>query len=158
MAVGAATVSRCDFGSSGALGKGKGQGDDSMSGNHPTHGKQIEGDAGPALAAHSKDASARGSNPAAAATGAEGAHQGGASTSGSATVMRLSAGAGCGKPSGRCCIEGVRASAGAFLARGHFGSGSRSSSAIDPWLHCSEPEWSAWWWACGAAEPAPSRP
>lgn len=42
-------------------------------------GDQIEGGAGPAVAAHSKDASVAGSNPASAATGSEATSQGGAS-------------------------------------------------------------------------------
>jgi ElaB/YqjD/DUF883 family membrane-anchored ribosome-binding protein len=61
-----------------------------MSGSHPTNGKQIEGGAGPSLAAHSKDASAPSSNPAAAAPGNQGVQQGGASAPGSDTVTRLS--------------------------------------------------------------------
>jgi ElaB/YqjD/DUF883 family membrane-anchored ribosome-binding protein len=61
-----------------------------MSDKHPTNGSQIEGGAGPALAAHSKDAAAASSTPAATATGNEGTQQGGASAPVSDTVTRLS--------------------------------------------------------------------
>jgi ElaB/YqjD/DUF883 family membrane-anchored ribosome-binding protein len=61
-----------------------------MSDNHPTNGSQIEGGAGPALAAHSKDATAPSSSPAATATGNQGTQQRGAPAPVSETVTRLS--------------------------------------------------------------------
>ena len=61
-----------------------------MSDNHPTNGSQIEGGAGPALAAHSKDAATPSSTSAATMTGNEGLLQSSATASPTDTVTRLS--------------------------------------------------------------------